>query len=114
MEFRIDHNLVDVPLVPATDHLPTYNTRKGNEITLPHERAVTLPNVECPPPDLMTAESRDVLKKSISAHDLLLHLNVKRLEPWKLILLIKLKSTTAGFEPARPKPPDSKSNALVH
>ena len=33
MQFRIDHNLVDVPLVPATDHLPTYNTMKGNEIT---------------------------------------------------------------------------------
>ena len=65
----------------------------------------------------MTAESRDVLTKSISAHDqkkVLLNLNVKRLEPWKLILLIKLKSTTAGFEPARPKLPDSKSNALVH
>ena len=29
MEFRIDHNLVDGP---ATDHLPTSNTRRGNEV----------------------------------------------------------------------------------
>ena len=74
MQCRIAHNLVDVP---AADHLQTYNSRKGNatKFRVPYARIVAYKHSFFPdvtqmwnalPPDVVTAESLDVLKKRLS------------------------------------------------
>ncbi len=78
MQFRIAHNLVDVP---AADHMQTYKYRKGNatKCRVPYRRTVAYRHCFFPDvtrmwnalhPDVMTADSLDVFKKDyISAHD---------------------------------------------
>ena len=71
MQFRIAHNLVDVP---AADHLQTYNSRKGSATRLCVTYARTLAyrhrffsdvtrKWNALPHDVVTAESLDVFKK---------------------------------------------------
>ncbi len=71
MQYRIANNLVDVP---AADHLQTYNSRKCNatKFRVPYARTVAYKHSFFPdvtriwnalPPDVVTAESLDVLKK---------------------------------------------------
>ena len=47
MQYRIAHNLVDVP---AADHLQTYNSRKGNatKFRVPYARTVAYRHTFCP------------------------------------------------------------------
>ena len=78
MQFRIAHNLVDIP---AADHLQTYNSRKGNaaKFRVPYARTVAYRHSFFPdvtrmwnalPSDIVTAGSIDLLKKkTISARD---------------------------------------------
>ncbi len=71
MQYRIAHHLV---YVPAADNLQTYNSRKGNatKLRVPYARTVAYRHSFFPdvtrmwnalPPDVVTAESIDVLKK---------------------------------------------------
>ena len=72
MQFRIAHNLVDIP---AADHLQTYNSRKGNaaKFRVPYARTVAYMHSSFPDvtrmwnallSDMVTACS----KKTIYAH----------------------------------------------
>ena len=77
MQFRIAHNLVDIP---AADHLQTYNSRKGNaaKFRVPYARTVAYRHSffsvvtrmwNALPSDMVTAGSLDMCsKKTISAH----------------------------------------------